>query len=121
MYGKFVAGMIMAAALSLAAAAHAAPATKTYQVTGPVLELTDAKIVVDKDGEKWEIARTADVKVAGDLKVGAKVTIKYYMTATAVENKDGAAAAKDEAAAEPKADKGAKKGVKADAKKGKAE
>lgn len=64
--------------------AGAAPAVKTYQVTGPVLELTDAKIVVEKGKEKWEIARSADTKVTGELKVGAKVTIEYTMAATTV-------------------------------------
>ena len=58
-----------------------------YQVTGPVLELTDSKIVVQKGKEKWEIARTPDTKVTGDLKVGAKVTIEYTMTAKSVEVK----------------------------------
>jgi len=58
-----------------------------YQVTGPILELTDTKIVVQKGTEKWEIARTPETKVTGELKVGAKVTINYTMTATAVEAK----------------------------------
>jgi cytochrome c1 len=58
-----------------------------YQVTGPVLEVTDSKIVVQKGKEKWEIARTADTKVSGDLKVGAKVTIEYTMAAKSVEVK----------------------------------
>lgn len=61
---------------------------KTYQVTGPVLEVRDDVIVVQKGKEKWEIARAADTKVKGDLKVGAKVTIEYKMTATTVEIKD---------------------------------
>ena len=56
----------------------------TYQVTGPVLELTDIKIVVQKDNEKWELARTADTKVTGDLKVGGKVTVTYSMTAKSI-------------------------------------
>jgi len=63
---------------------------KTYQVTGPVLEVRDDVIVVQKGKEKWEIARAADTKVKGDLKVGAKVTIEYRMTATTVETKDDA-------------------------------
>jgi hypothetical protein len=58
-----------------------------YQVTGPVLEVTDSKIVVQKGKEKWEIARTPDTKVTGDLKVGAKVTVEYTMTAKSVEAK----------------------------------
>ena len=58
-----------------------------YQVTGPVLELTDSKIVVQKGKEKWEIARTPDTKVTGDLKVGAKVTVEYTMAAKSIEAK----------------------------------
>ena len=63
----------------------------TYQATGPVLELTDKKIVIQKDTEKWEFARTPDTKVTGTLKVGEKITVQYSMTATSVEvkpNKD---------------------------------
>jgi hypothetical protein len=60
---------------------------KSYQVTGPVLELKDDLIVVEKGKEKWEIARDKDTKVSGDLKVGSKVTIQYQMKATAVEVK----------------------------------
>ncbi|MBA3581326.1 MAG: hypothetical protein H0W44_02620 [Gammaproteobacteria bacterium] len=63
-------------------------AGKTYQVTGPVLELTDKKIVVEnRDKEKWEIERNAATKVTGDLKVGAKVTIQYSMSAVSAEVK----------------------------------
>jgi hypothetical protein len=68
-------------ALSLASSVWA------YQVTGPVLELTDSKIVVQKGKERWEIARTPDTKVTGDLKVGAKVTVEYTMTAKTIEAK----------------------------------
>lgn len=57
---------------------------KTYQVTGPILELTDTKIVVEKGKEKWEVARDANTKVKGDLKVGAKVTIEYSMSAETI-------------------------------------
>lgn len=84
MIKKTCAGVVLAAALGWAVTVTAAPAMKTYQVTGPVLELTDTKIVVQKGKEKWELARTADTKVAGELKVGAKVTIEYTMTATEV-------------------------------------
>lgn len=52
-----------------------APAAMAYQVTGPVIEVTDAKIVVDKDGEKREVARTNDTKTTGAVKKGAKVTV----------------------------------------------
>jgi hypothetical protein len=71
---------------------YAFAAPKTYQVTGPVLELTADTVVVQKGSEKWEIARNASTKVTGDLKVGAKVTIQYTMTATDIEVKPAAAA-----------------------------
>jgi ribosomal protein S1 len=66
-------------------------AGKGYQVTGPVKELTDTKIVVEKAGEPWEVARTPDTKVTGELKVGEKVTVYYTMTATDIEVKTSAA------------------------------
>ena len=84
-----------------------APAAKPekadkYQVTGPVTEVNDTKIVVMKGTEKFEVARSADTKVTGDLKVGAKVTIKYVMTAATVDvkadEKKAAPAAKAEKA-----------------------
>jgi hypothetical protein len=78
-------GLLCAALIS--SQSFAAPAPKTYQVTGPVLEVTDTKIVVQKDNEKWEIARTPETKVDGTLKVGAKVTIYYTMSAKSVEVK----------------------------------
>ena len=64
-----------------------------YQVTGPVLEMTDTKIVVQKGNEKWEIARDATTKMKGEAKVGDKVTVEYKMTATSIEAK-GAVKAK---------------------------
>jgi len=64
-----------------------------YQATGPIIELTDSKIVIKKDKEKWEFARTADTKVTGEMKVGSKVTVLYTMAATSVEVKPPAKAA----------------------------
>ncbi len=58
-----------------------------YQVTGPVLEVTDTKIVVEKDKEKWEIARDKDTKGDKNIKKGDRVTIQYRMTATEIESK----------------------------------
>ena len=56
---------------------------KKYQVTGKILEVTDDYITaVDKAGERWEVGRDANTKVAGTLKVGATVTIEYVMNAT---------------------------------------
>ena len=62
-------------------------AVKTYQVTGPVLEVRSDAIVVQKGKDRWEIARDGATRVAGNLKVGAKVTIEYRMTATVVNVK----------------------------------
>ena len=76
----------LAVSASLIAVVFAA-APKTYQVTGPVLSVSDDLIVVQKGKDKWEIARDANTKIQGDLKVGAKVTIQYKMIATSVEVK----------------------------------
>ena len=82
--------VLMAALLALVLASSLAVAAgKTYQVTGPVLEVTNDKIVVQKGKDKWEIARDASTKIDGDLKVGARVTIEYTMTAASVEVKKG--------------------------------
>ena len=73
-------------ALALASSAGGAlAAEKSYQVTGPVLEVRDDAIVVEKGKEKWEIARTPDTKVQGELKKGEKVTVHYKMTATSID------------------------------------
>jgi hypothetical protein len=79
-----VAGVLTASLWSVPS--HAAT-PKTYQVTGPVLEVTADTIVVQKGKDRWEIGRDAATKVTGDLKVGAKVTIEYRMTAATVDVK----------------------------------
>jgi hypothetical protein len=80
--------LLMTVALAVAASA----ATKTYQVTGPVLEVRPDAIVVQKGTEKWEIARDANTKAPVDLKVGSKVTVLYRMTATDIQVKPAAPA-----------------------------
>jgi hypothetical protein len=77
----FLAGSLLVSNLALAAA------LKTYQVTGPVLEINAEKIVVQKGSERWEIARDALTRMPSDVKVGDKVTIEYRMMATRVESK----------------------------------
>ena len=79
---------LMSSALVLAASVALAGASKSYQVTGPVLELKDDLIVVQKGKEKWEIARDKDTKVTGDLKVGSKVTVEYQMKAASIAAKE---------------------------------
>lgn len=92
--------LIFACAFIFVAAVAFAAGQKTYQVTGPVLEVNADMIVVQKGSEKWQIGRDAATKVTGDLKVGSKVTIEYTMKAATVEVKE----AKKDAAkkAEPK-------------------
>lgn len=77
MSSALVAGLILIAG----AQAHA------YQVTGPILEINDSKIVVQKGKEKWELARDAAAKGPADLKVGDKVTVEYKMTAVGIQKK----------------------------------
>jgi hypothetical protein len=92
--------LLLASAILLVASLALAAGPKTYQVTGPVLEVKDDVIVVQKGKDKWEIGRSKDTKVTGDLKVGSKVTIDYRMDAAAVEVKD--AKGKEPKAAAPK-------------------
>jgi len=70
-------------------ASFAFAGTTSYQVTGPILEMTNDSVTVQKGKEKWEIARDKDTKIVGELKVGSKVTIHYTMKATSVEVKEG--------------------------------
>ena len=74
------------AAVSLATSAWA------YQVTGEVEDVTPTSITVKatggkNKGEKFEMVRSADTKVTGDLKKGAKVTVEYAIAAKSVEVK----------------------------------
>jgi len=80
--------LIFVCAFLFAATVAFAAGPKTYQVTGPVLELTADTIVVQKGKDRWEVGRDAATKVTGDLKVGSKVTIEYTMKAATVEVKD---------------------------------
>ena len=76
--------MIAATFLALTLTTPLFAAVKTYQVTGPVLEVRADAIVVQKGSERWEVARDGSTKIAGELKVGAKVTIEYRMIAASV-------------------------------------
>jgi len=78
---------IALAVVALVLVASMAFAGKTYQFTGKVIDVTDSTIVVDKNGEKFEMAKDANTKVKGDLKKGAKVTVKYESKAVDIEVK----------------------------------
>ena len=86
------------AAASLAFSSLAFGGAKTYEVTGPVLEVNDSMIAVQKGKDRWEINRDANTKVTGDVKVGDKVHITYTMSATNVEVKAGKGGKKDKEA-----------------------
>lgn len=80
--------IILVCAFMFVATMAFAAGLKTYQVTGPVLEVNVDMIVVQKGNDKWQIGRDAATKITGDLKVGSKVTIEYTMKAASVEVKD---------------------------------
>jgi hypothetical protein len=62
---------------------------KSYQVTGPLVSVTNDAITVMKGKDKWEIAKDAATKTSGEVKEGDKVTVMYRMTATSIEAKAG--------------------------------
>ena len=96
---------LLSVSFALVGFASPSHAGTTYQATGPVLEVTDTKIVIQKDTEKWEFARSADTKVTGELKVGSKVTVQYTMTAASVEVKPDKNSKPEKPAAPAKPDK----------------
>lgn len=80
--------LIVAVVLLVVVAFAFARAPKSdYQWTGTVLEADGDHLVVQKGEEKWEFAYDKDTKVTGELKAGAKVTVKYLMKATSIEVK----------------------------------
>jgi uncharacterized protein YjlB len=85
--------LILACMFLLVATVAFAAGPKTYQVTGPVLDVKGDVIVVKKGSDNWEVAKSAATKVVGDVKVGSKVTIEYTMTATKIEAKEDKKAA----------------------------
>ena len=87
--------LIAAVSLVLSSATFAADA-KDYQVTGPVLDVSDSMIAVQKGKDRWEIARNSSTKTSGDVKKGDKVTVHYTMTATDIEVKADKGAKKEE-------------------------
>jgi hypothetical protein len=87
--------LIAAASLAFTSATFGADA-KDYQVTGPVLDVTDSMIAVQKGKDRWEIARSSSTKTTGEIKKGDKVTVHYTMSATEIEAKPDKGAKKEE-------------------------
>ena len=100
--------LIVVGAVILFSSLVFAAGPKTYQVTGPVLEIKGDTIIVQKGKDKWEIAKDPATKVTGDLKVGSKVTIEYTMKAATIEVK-GAGKKSEPKKTEPKKAAPAKK------------
>jgi hypothetical protein len=96
---KSLFSLLVAASLAFSSVAFAG--AKTYEVTGPVLEVNDSMIVVQKGKDRWEINRDANTKVTGDVKVGDKAHVTYTMSATNVEVKAGKGGKKEGAKAAP--------------------
>ena len=94
--------VIICAVLMVAALAYARAPKSDYQWTGTVVEVDDDHIIVQKGNDKWEFAHDKDTKKTGDLKAGAKVTVKYLMKATSIEGKEEPKKAEPKKAAEPK-------------------
>ena len=88
---KMALSLVAGASLILSGITFAAGA-KTYQVTGTVVAATGSMVTVQKGAEKFEIdIDPATTKGSADLKVGAKVTVTYVMSATKVEASSTAA------------------------------
>ncbi len=79
--------IVIGVILIVAAFAFARPPKSDYQWTGTVLEADGDHLVVEKGKEKWDFAYDKGTQVTGELKVGAKVTVKYMMKATSIEAK----------------------------------
>jgi type 1 fimbria pilin len=89
--------LLAAFTLALTGAVFAA-GSKTYQITGTVVEATGSKVTVEKGGERFEIdIDPATTKGSAELKVGSTVTVTYLMSATKIE----AAGAESSPAATP--------------------
>lgn len=95
MKSKIAFSLLAIASLALSNAALGG-STKDYQVTGPILEVSDSMIAVQKGKDRWEIARDSSTKATGEMKVGDKVTVHYTMTATEIEAKAAKAGKKEE-------------------------
>lgn len=80
--------MVLLFLMAFITTAAFAAGPKEYQATGPVLEVKDDVVVIQKGKEKWEIALDKVTKVTGgELKVGTKVTVHYTMKAASIEVK----------------------------------
>lgn len=75
------------APLSLAlSGAVLAAGSKTYQITGTVVEATGSKVTVEKGTDRFEFdIDPATTKGSAELKVGSTVAVTYVMSATKID------------------------------------
>ena len=78
-----LASSLLLAGAIFGASALSAAGAKTYQVTGPVMEVKGDVVTVQKGKDLWQI----NIPAGTAVKKGDKVTITYTMTATKVEVK----------------------------------
>ena len=57
--------------------AGTALAAKTYQVTGPVLEVSESIIAVQKGKDRWELNRDSNTKMGAAV----KAALRAFLTA----------------------------------------
>jgi len=79
--------LLAALILPLILTASALATEHVYQVTGPVLAITGTSITVEKGKAPWTVIKDANTRMAGDIKVGDKVAIKYHMVADTIATK----------------------------------
>jgi hypothetical protein len=79
--------LLCSATLCVTHPLQAAEKVKTYQVTGLVFEITPTWITIISGEQIWQIARTKDTDISGEIKVGAKVTVAYRMVAASIQVK----------------------------------
>jgi hypothetical protein len=65
--------------------APAMAATRAIIVTGPITDIRDDAIVIQKGKQQWEIARNPGTKVKGELRKGALVSVEVYLNAGTIE------------------------------------
>jgi len=60
-------------------------ATRAILITGPITDVREDMIVIQKGKQQWEIARGPSTKVRGELRKGALVTIEVYLSAGTID------------------------------------
>jgi hypothetical protein len=80
--GAFV-SLIAAGNLALSSAVFGG----TMDITGKVIAVTNQMITVQSENGLWNVRRSDDVKVSGELKVGATVTV--HCSETDAQKKEG--------------------------------